>query len=67
MKTNSHVLIILTILFGLWYAKVEVEARFTTTEQEGSFKEEQIFISPKCAAVLISGGALGVVLALHMH
>ena len=42
MKTNSHVLIILTILFGLC---AKVEARFTTTEQEGSFfKEEEIFI-----------------------
>ena len=56
---GKSVLVVFAFLCGLG-----VEARFThrqTTEEEedGTFEEDHIFISPKCAAVIISGGALG--------
>ena len=54
---GKSVLVIFVFLCGLG-----VEAQFThrqTVEEDGTFTEDHIFISPKCAAVIISGGALG--------
>ena len=63
MIGKSYVPIILAILLGLC---VKLEARFTYVnpkpiypKEDESKEEERIYISPKCAAVLITGGTLG--------